>query len=57
MNGGTPQDHWESRYAARLAEQVAALAEQTADPGTELGFALPPYHTADWAQGTACLRE
>ena len=57
MNGGMPQDQCENRYVSPLAAQVAPLAEQTADPGAELDFAPLPYHLADWARGTACLRE
>ena len=57
MRGGMPQDQREHRYVAPLAEQAADLAGQAADPGTELDFALLPYHPADWAQDTTCLRE
>jgi hypothetical protein len=39
-----PQDQCEERY-------VAPLAEPTADPGTELNFALLPYQLADQVQG------
>jgi hypothetical protein len=52
-----PQDQREHRYVAPLAERAADLAGQAADPGTELDFALLPYHPADWAQDTTCLRE
>jgi len=57
MNGGMPQDQCENRYVSPLAAQVAPVAAQTADPGAELDFALLPYHLADWARGTTCLRE
>ena len=40
-----PQYQRDERY-------FAPLAELTADPGTELNFALVPYHPADQAPGT-----
>jgi hypothetical protein len=40
-----PQDQREESY-------FAPLAELAADPGTELNFALVPYHRADQAPGT-----
>jgi len=40
-----PQDQREESY-------FAPLAELAADPGTELNFALVPYHPADQAPGT-----
>jgi hypothetical protein len=40
-----PQDQREQSY-------FAPLAELAADPGTELNFALVPYHPADQAPGT-----
>jgi hypothetical protein len=64
MGGGIPQDQREHRYVAPLAGQAADLAGRAADlagraadPGTELDCALLPYHPADWAQDTTCLRE
>jgi hypothetical protein len=36
----------------RTASYFAPLTELTADPGTELNFALVPYHPADQEPGT-----
>jgi hypothetical protein len=40
-----PQDRREESY-------FAPLAQLTTDPGTELNFALVPYHPAEQAPGT-----